>query len=93
MKLTLKTWSLIGLFVEFAAFLHCLGEHIYLQFYAPARISLMRPAMPYLLGAFAALVYFIASLVLHKKGHFKASIILAGAMVVVLLALKLAYVL
>lgn len=92
MKLSEKTWSIIGLLVELAAFLRCLGEFIYLQFYAPARISLMNPAIPYLLGAFAALVYFIASLVLHKKAKFRASAILAGAMVVVLVALKLAYV-
>lgn len=87
----MKTWSIVGLIAELAAFLRCLGEHIYLQFYAPARITLMNPAIPYLLGAFAALAYFIASLVLHKKGNFKASAILAGAMVVVLVALKLAY--
>lgn len=91
MKLPEKSWAVIGLAAELAAFLRCLGEHIYLQFYAPARISLMNPAIPYLLGAFAALAYFIASLVLYKKGKFRASTILAGAMVVVLVALKLAY--
>lgn len=91
MKIPEKTWAIVGLLVELAAFLRCLGEFIYLQFYAKAAIYLMRPAQPYLLGAFAALAYVIGSFVLYRKGKLKASAILAGAMVIVLIALKLAY--
>lgn len=91
MKISPKTLALIGLLVEVAAFLRCLVEYVHLQFYAKAAIYLMRSPQPYLLGAFAALSYAIASFVLYRKTKFRASAILAGAMVVVLLALKLAY--
>lgn len=91
MKISEKTWAIAGLLAELAAFLRCLGEFIYLQFYAKAAVYLLRSPQPYLLGAFAAMAYVIASFVLYRKGKFKASAILAGMMVVVLIALKLAY--
>jgi len=80
----------IGITVEFAAFVGCLIRYIWLQFYAPAKIFLLSPAQPWLLGAFASMAYVIGSYVLFRKGKFRASAALAGAMVVVLLALRYA---
>ena len=91
MKLSAKTLAILGLLVELAALIRCLTEYIHLQFFAKAAVYLMRPPQPYLLGAFAALCYAIASFVLYRKTKFAASAILAGAMVIVLVAVKLAY--
>lgn len=91
MKVSAKTLAVIGLVAELAAFVRCLVEYIRLRFLVKAAIYLMRSPEPYLLGAFAALCYAVASFVLFRKLKFVASAILAGAMVVVLVVLKLAF--
>ena len=91
--MTTNTDSLLaklGLVAEFAAFIVCLGRFIWLQEYAPTKVVLMTAAWPYFAGAVLALTYVIASFVLFKKAKFRASAVLAAAMVVVLLALKFA---
>ena len=90
MKPSIKAVAWVGLLIEAAAFLRCLVGFIQLTFFASTAASLLTSAQPYLLGAFAALGYLVGSIVLFRKHKFALTSALAAAMVVVLVALKLA---
>ena len=91
MKLTLKAIAWIGLVVEAAAFVRCLAGFIQLTFFASTATALLKSAQPYLLGAFAALGYLVGSIIIFRKHKFALTSALAAAMIVVLVALKLAF--
>ncbi|HUL16465.1 MAG TPA: hypothetical protein VLV88_10735 [Terriglobales bacterium] len=91
MNVTAKTAAWVGLMIEAAAFLRCLVETVRLTFFASTATMLLKSAQPYFLGMLAALGYLVATIVVFRNGKFALSSILAIAMVVVLVALKLAF--
>jgi hypothetical protein len=91
MKLSIKAVAWVGLVTEAAAFVRCLAEFIHLTLFASTATMLMKSAQPYLLGALASLAYLVASVVVFRKRKFALASVLAALMIVVLVALKLAF--
>jgi len=77
----------LGIIVQFAALIRCLGEYFRLKYYVAAGFSLAR-VEPFVLGALVCAVFALVGILFYFGEKYKATVAVAALNVGILLILR-----
>jgi hypothetical protein len=82
-----QLWARIGICVQFAALIRCLGEYFRVKFFVPEKFSIPH-IEPFVIGAVVSAVLALAGLLFYFKESYRRTAIIAVLNVVVLFVLR-----
>jgi hypothetical protein len=82
-----QLWARIGICVQFAALLRCLGEYFRLKFFVPEMFSIPH-IEPFVIGALVSAVLALAGILFYFKVSYRLTAFIAVFNVVVLFVLR-----
>jgi hypothetical protein len=89
MRTRLQLWARIGISVQFAALIRCLGEYFRLKHFAVEKFSIVN-VEPFVIGALATAILALVGILFYFAENYRLTAITAAANVVMLFVLRFA---
>jgi hypothetical protein len=82
-----QLWARIGICVQFAALIRCLGEYFRLKFFVVERFSIAH-IEPFMIGALVSALFALAGILFYFKENFRLTAAIAALNVAILFVLR-----
>jgi hypothetical protein len=89
MRTRLQLWARIGIGVQFAALIRCLGEYFRLKYFVVGKFSIIY-FEPFIIGALVTAVFALVGVLFYFNQKFSFTVIAAALNVVILFVLRFA---
>jgi hypothetical protein len=84
-----QLWARIGLGIQFAALIRCLGEYFRLKYFVPEKFSIIH-VEPFMIGALVTAILALFGILFYFAQKFLLTAIIAAVNVVILFVLRFA---
>jgi len=83
----MQSWAKIGILIQFAALIRCLGEYFRLKYFAAEMLSILR-IEPFLLGALLTAVLALVGILCYFGEKYQLTVIAVALNIVTLFVLR-----
>jgi hypothetical protein len=87
MRTRLRLWARIGIGIQFAALIRCLGEYFRLKYFLAEKFSIIH-VQPFIIGALVTAILVLVGILFYFAEKFRRTAITAAVNVVLLFVLR-----